>query len=332
MSGTTALISGGGAVGTDFHLPRLIRLRHMSEISVVEVDARRRADLTAKLRGRNKVRLLSAMPANSDFDIGVIATPPRFHASYVEELTSCCAKLLIEKPLAHDLGDAEAIVASLSHAPTQAFVCHIRRALGSFALVRVLEQRGTFGRLHKVRLNEGGVFSWKATSIGSFSRELNGGGVLQDTGPHAIDLLYQVFDTLTLRRAWMDADLQHGCRAIEANCALQLQSDDGVVVELNLSRNRNLSNKACFEFETATLVVDVRDNTMALHLAEDCGMRGVAFGGPPQKLEYHELFDAFYARFVVAGDNRGVTVTDALRVARLIDAAYRPSEPMTGGF
>ena len=332
VSGKTALIVGGGAVGVDFHLPRLLRLCGMTEVVIVEIDARRRADLSAKLRGRDEVRLLSAVPTDTAYDIGVIATPPRFHASYVEQLKSRCAKLLIEKPLAHHLADAEAIVSCLAQTPAQAFVCHIRRALGSFTLVRELRQSGVFGRLREVRVCEGGVFSWKAASIGSFSRELNGGGVLQDTGPHAIDLLYQVFDALTLKRAWMDADMQHGNRAIEANCLLQLEDHDGVPVELSLSRNRNLSNKAWFRFEAATVIVDVRDNTLALQLDGDVGMQGVACGGPMQRLEYHELFDVFYARFVAAGDNRGVTVTDALRVARLVDAAYRASEPMTGGF
>ncbi len=332
MSGQSALIVGGGAVGVDFHLPRLFTHCGMAEVAIVEIDARRRAALAAKLRGRTDVQVLPSVPEGRAYNIAVIATPPRLHAPYVEQLKSRCEKLVIEKPLAHDLVATEAIVASLAQASTQTFVCHIRRALGSFVLVRELRQRGTFGRLLEVRMAEGGVFNWKAASIGSFSRELNGGGVLQDTGPHALDLLCQVFDSLSLERAWMDADLRHGTRAIEANCVLRLRGDDEVGVELCLSRNRNFSNQASFRFEGASVSVDVRDNTLRWSIDDQLGMQGVALGGPLQRLEYHELFDAFYQRFVAAGDNRGVTVNDALRVARLIDAAYRRSEVLAGGF
>lgn len=332
MSGRSGLIVGGGAVGVDFHLPRLFTLCAMDEVAIFEVDARRRAELAGRFKGRAEVRVLSALPDSRAFDIAVIATPPRLHAPYVEQLRQGCQRLVIEKPLGESLAASEAIVASLGGAPAQAFVCHIRRALGSFALVRELRRRETFGRLLEVRMAEGGVFSWKAASIGSFSRELNGGGVLQDTGPHALDLLCQVFDTLSLERAWMDADLQHGTRAIEANCVLRLRGDGDVGIELSLSRNRNFSNQAYFRFEGARVAANVRDNSLRVSLDDDTGIEGVALGGPLQRLEYHELFDAFYRRFVVAGDNRGVTPDDALRVARIIDAAYRQAEPMRGGF
>ena len=332
VSGQTALIVGGGAVGIDFHLPRLFSLCGMDEVAIVEIDVRRRAELAARFGTRTDLKVLPALPDGCDYDIAVIAAPPRLHAPYVEQLKQRCRKLLIEKPLGHDLTAAEAIVASLAEASSQAFVCHIRRALSSFALVRELRQRGTFGRLREVRVAEGGVFSWKATSMGSFSRELNGGGVLQDTGPHAVDVLFQVFDKLTLERCWMDADVHHGTRAIEANCVLRLRADDEVGVELSLSRNRNFSNQALFRFDSARVAVDVCDNSLRLTLDEHVGVQGVALAGPLQRLEYPELFDAFYRRFVAAGDNRGVTPTDALRVARIIDAAYRQAEPTPGEF
>lgn len=319
-------------MGVDFHLPRLLTLCGMQRVAIVEVDARRRAELAVKFGARQDIQLLARLPEETRYALAVIATPPRLHAPYVDDLKLRCQKLLIEKPLAHDLAAAEAIAASLADAPCQPFVCHIRRALRSFPLVRELRRRGTFGRLLTVRVAEGGVFSWKAASIGSFSRQLNGGGVLQDTGPHALDLLCQVFADLTLERSWMDADLKQGTQAIEANCVLALRGDGEVPVQLALSRNRNFSNQAQFRFEGALVSVDVRDNTLSVALDDTTGMTGVALGGPLQRLEYHELFDAFYRRYILAGDNRGVTVNDALRVTRLIDAAYASAELVARGF
>lgn len=326
------MIVGGGAVGVDFHLPRLRMLAGCEVVEVVEPDAERRAVLAQRFRGRRDLRLLAELPMVEHWSVAVIATPPRFHASYAATLAQRCDRLLIEKPLAPTVADAEAMVEVLDDARAQAFVCHLRRALGSFAFVRDARERGIFGHLREVRVAEGGVFGWRAASMGSFSRTLNGGGVLQDTGPHTLDLLLQVFDDLHLDAAWMDADLRSGERAIEANCELALRADDDVPVHVMLSRNRNLSNTARFDFEQATVTVDVRDNSLTVARAPGFGLRGVPLAGPGATLDYDALFDAFYTRFVVPGDNRGVTPRDALTGVRLIEAAYACAQPLAGGF
>lgn len=332
VSGITAVIVGGGAVGVDFHLPRLAGTCGAQAICVVEPDRLRSAQLEARFRGRDNISVVSALAPDTPYALAVVSTPPRFHGEYVERLRDRCAKIIIEKPIARNLAEAQAIVRHLERGTAVGFICHIRRTLSSFRLAKAVIEDGILGELRGVSVHEGSVFTWRAASLGPFSRDLNGGGVLLDTGPHTLDLLFQVFERIDLKQAWMDADLAHGTRAIEANCVLALEADGGVAIELTLSRNRNLSNKACFTFARGTLTLDVRDNTLELAVSDRLRLRGVPDVGSARQMEFKDLFDAYYSQFVVPGDNLGVSPQDSLKGMRVIDAAYRQATPMAGGF
>lgn len=325
MQSAVAAIIGGGAVGVDFHLPRLRGLCGASEVLLVEPNPQRLADLQARVAGKG-VSLVSELPEAGNFSIAVVATPPRFHLDYVEKLAGRCEQLLVEKPLARNLDEAQRIADLTAKARQKTFVCHIRRALHSFRTIRQIVAEGVFGSLQTVRVYEGSVFRWRATSMGSFSRDLNGGGVLMDTGPHTIDLLLQVFDSLALTRSEMDAAVRSHAGVIEANCRLTLLADDNTSVELTLSRNRNLSNKAYFQFEKALIAADVRDNTMELLIGDQCRLRGIPTAGQGKAMSFPELFDAFYRDYVLVDDNASVSPFSALPVMRVIDEAYAQAQ------
>jgi predicted dehydrogenase len=321
MQNKTAIIIGGGAVGVDFHLPRLRSLCGAAEVLIVEPGVQRLEQLQARL-GSKEVSLVAKLPASGSYSIAVVATPPKFHLDYVEQLAGRCEQLLVEKPLARNFGEAQRIAELTAKAGQKAFVCHIRRALHSFRAIRQLVAEGVFGKLQTVRVYEGSVFRWRVASMGSFSRDLNGGGVLMDTGPHTIDLLLQVFDSLTLTGSEMDAPIRSQAGVIEANCRLSLVGDERTPVELTLSRNRNLSNKAYFQFDKALITADVRDNTMELLIGDQCRLRGIPLSGTAKAMNFPELFDAFYRDYVLANDNCGVSPQSALPVMRVIDEAY----------
>lgn len=320
-----AAIIGGGAVGVDFHLPRLRSLCGAKEVLIVEPGAERSAQLQARL-GNKGVSVVPELPASGNFSVAVVATPPKFHLDYVEKLAGRCGQLLVEKPLARNFDEAKRIADLTAKAGQKTFVCHIRRALHSYRSIRQLVAEGVFGRLQNVRVYEGSVFRWRVASIGSFSRELNGGGVLMDTGPHTVDLLLQVFDSLTLTSSEMDAPIRSHAGVIEANCRLTLLGDEHTPIELTLSRNRNLSNKAYFQFDKALIAADVRDNSLELLIGDQCRLRGIPLAGQAKALNFPELFDAYYREYIVANDNTGVSPLSALPVMRVIDDAYAQAQ------
>ena len=333
MIGETAVIIGGGAMGVDFHLPRLSRMCGAGAIHVVDPDPRRLDELRDKFRDRLDLTLTHELPADVRYSYAVVATPAKFHGEYVERLSDRCAKLVVEKPIARTLAEAEAIVDQFERSDATGFVCHIRRTLESFRFAKQLVADGLFGDLQSVSVREGYMSGKRSASVGAFSRDLSGGGVLLDMGSHTLDLLFQVFDELRLKRAWVDADVRRSRKAIEANCVLELEGDAGVAVEVVLSMNRRLSNKAEFRFSRAVLTLDVADNTLALAMAPG-GRRlhGVAGDGHARKMDLDDAFDAFYRQYVSPGVNDGVSPRDSLKIMRIIEEAYGAASIAERGF
>ena len=328
--GKPPVLIGCGAVAIDFHLPRIQRLYRQPQINLIEVGPQRFEYLRTRFESNPRIRVLRALPEDEDFGLVLVATPPKFHREYVEAVIDRAEHILIEKPIAIRVADAEAIRDAAAGRPVKISVNHIRRLLVSYRIAHDLYRTRHFGDLNRVELAEGGVFNWRAVSMGSFSKDLNGGGVLMDTGPHAIDLLCQVFADLELQESFMDA---WGNNAIEANVFLELEADGRVPVTVNLSRNRNLSNVARFHFDEAVVTLGVRDNPILVEPVNGLPYRMYPAGGADiDPIPYPEFFDRFYTEFVLSGTTGPVSPDEALRSLRIIEAAYAHARPMRKAF
>jgi len=323
---SSVLLVGGGAMAIRQHLPRLLGLLGSRSVDIYEADPARRALLAAQFRRERRVRLLEHIDSKDQFDLVVIATPPRFHYDYYRQLEGQAERFLIEKPMTVNAGQAAQLADYARSKGKKVFVNLLRRGLGSYRLLRTLYQQQEFGRLERVQLCEGGVFSWEAASLGPFSKDLSGGGVLMDIGPHALDLLLQLFDELTLQAAFMDS----AGTAVEANCTLDLAADGGVPVTVSLSRNRCLSNTTLLQFERATCSAGVRDNAIAVkaHGTTEYVMYPAAGPGSAAAPGFAALLDAFYEQFLMQGQNRGVGPAESQRIMQIIDQAYATGQPM----
>lgn len=329
MDRTRGIVLGGGAVGADFHVPRILGILGCESLHIVDQNEARCRVLRNRFAKYPQIHVGSRMPSER-FDVGVIATPPKFHAILFQELAGICKQIVIEKPLAISVAEAMSIAKLADEKGCQVTVALIRRTLHNFKLMQSWLQQGTFGRLQSVHVAEGSVFGWNAVSIGSFSKELNGGGVLMDTGPHVLDQLFQTFDSLMLKRAYMDVPPSDANEAVEANVELELVAENDVPVTLLLSRNRIFKNQALYRFENAEVSLALHNNSMLIRSRE-----GVALEGYPQgqtDVSYDEMFDAFYTRFVLDRNNQGVSPEDALRSQRIIEAAYHSAVRTKGSF
>lgn len=116
------------------------------------------------------------LPAGADAVI--VCTPPDHHAEVALHAIASGAAVLIEKPIASTLADADALVAAggrVVYGENLAFSPIVRRTL---------ELTGSLGRLDYVEVR---ALSPRPT-WGSFLDPANGGGSLFDLGPHPIAL------------------------------------------------------------------------------------------------------------------------------------------------
>jgi predicted dehydrogenase len=165
-------------------------LAALRQVGMTEISG---ADLSAEARDRARASVnhvfgdYREMMATSDLDGVVIATPPRTHRDIALFALSEGIGVLCEKPLAVTLADCRAIVDAVSHArgPFQMGFCH--RFQPQVRALRSLVIAGDIGEPVLINIS----FVHSLTQDGRewiTDPRQAGGGVLFDSGSHAIDL------------------------------------------------------------------------------------------------------------------------------------------------
>src|SRR5690606_14242172 len=101
--------------------------------------------------------------------------------------------VLVEKPMATTLADAEEMVRVAGETGQALAVGFFRRFNPSLRLLKALLESGWPGRPRRFEVEGGGMYYWSAATLGNMRRDLAGGGVLIDFGSHMLDLLFALF-------------------------------------------------------------------------------------------------------------------------------------------
>ena len=130
-------------------------------------------------------------------DAVYVATPPSTHLPYALMAIGAGKPVYVEKPMALDAGECEAMLAASRAAGVPLFVAYYRRALPRFLKVRALLEAGAIGTPRRVRVLlqreldpaylDGNVLPWRVRP------EIAGGGLFVDLGSHTLDLLDFLF-------------------------------------------------------------------------------------------------------------------------------------------
>ncbi|NLA37112.1 MAG: Gfo/Idh/MocA family oxidoreductase [Actinobacteria bacterium] len=121
------------------------------------------------------------LPAGAD--AVVIGTPPAAHAALAVRLLSAGVPVLVEKPLAATLAEADAIITAAES--TGAAACYAENLLFSPTVDLALARRAKLGALDHLSV----VMRQPTPDWGHFAEPLTDGGVLFDLGPHALAAL-----------------------------------------------------------------------------------------------------------------------------------------------
>jgi 1,5-anhydro-D-fructose reductase (1,5-anhydro-D-mannitol-forming) len=139
-----------------------------------------------------------ALVHDSAVDAVYVATPPGAHLEGVLLAAAAGKPVYVEKPMARNTRECDAMIAACAAARQKLFVAYYRRALPRFVKVRELLAAGAIGTLtglhHRFAspghagvgaVAHGGPIqpSWRTNA------DVSGGGLLLDLGSHALDLL-----------------------------------------------------------------------------------------------------------------------------------------------
>jgi predicted dehydrogenase len=128
-------------------------------------------------------------------EAAVIASPPNVHLANASVLLRAGVPVLLEKPIAHSLADAEALVAVEAEAGVPAFVAYCHRYNPAVQFVREAYREGRLGHVN-FWLNQ--FTGWMPQFMSAWRTDpaVAGSGVIGDNGSHAVDIFQFIFGPL----------------------------------------------------------------------------------------------------------------------------------------
>jgi UDP-N-acetyl-2-amino-2-deoxyglucuronate dehydrogenase len=181
-----------GCAGTivPTHLAALAQLPGAQVVGMTDIDATRGA-ARASETGCSFHTDHRALLAELRPDVAVICAPHPFHASLALDCFAAGAHVLVEKPIAVEVAEADVMVAAAEAAGRILAVNFQQRFRPLIEYARDMIQAGALGELVRVLCVEPwfrtAAYYRSATWRGTWAGE--GGGVLMNQAPHTLDLL-----------------------------------------------------------------------------------------------------------------------------------------------
>ena len=183
---------GAGGIARKKHVSGYARqpgVELVATCDTVEASARKLADDFGVQKVYTDWR---QMLREEKLDIVSVCTPNNTHAEITIACLQAGANVHVEKPIAMNAAEAEAIVQAERETGRQVMLGLNKRFLGQTQLVRRLIDEGFFGEIYKA------TCGWERDSgipgIGRWftNRALSGGGALIDLGVHYLDLTLEL--------------------------------------------------------------------------------------------------------------------------------------------
>jgi predicted dehydrogenase len=177
----------------------------------------------AKLAERYGIRRTTTdwrgLVADPRVDAAVIGTPNALHAEQAIVFLEAGKHVLVEKPMARTVAEADAMVAAAAGSGAWLMVAHCFRFHPDVRALRARVEGGELGEIVKTR-SYGVHARWRPS--GWFTDpELAGGGALLDMGVHAID---------TTRYLLGDPELVRACAAVGTRYGGYAVDDDAILL------------------------------------------------------------------------------------------------------
>lgn len=200
----TAII-GFGTSGRVFHAP-LIEAEPRFRLDAVVTPTPEHAEaVEARYPGTTVIRAVEDLWARAaDFDLVVISSPNDTHASFAQQAIAAGLNVVLEKPIAVTVAEAEAVVEAAAAKGVVLTVFQNRRWDGDFLTVRRVIDSGALGTIHQFE----SAFEWFKPERGAHFKDsvasAAGGGIVYDLGPHVFDQAIQLFGDVVEVHAELD--------------------------------------------------------------------------------------------------------------------------------
>jgi UDP-N-acetyl-2-amino-2-deoxyglucuronate dehydrogenase len=214
----------GSGVAARYHAQAIAATPDAQLVAVSRGDPARAADAATEFGvpcETDPARLLM----RDDVDAVCVCTPSGQHAAQAVAAARAGKHVLVEKPMALTLADADAMIGSAREAGVRLGVALQRRTEPAYAAAKAAVDEGAFGRLVLAtttvpyfRSSEYyGSAPWRGTW------EVDGGGALMNQGIHLVDLLL-----------WLAGDVEE-VQAVATTAAHAIEVEDDLAATLKFA-------------------------------------------------------------------------------------------------
>jgi predicted dehydrogenase len=187
-----------------------------------------------------------------------ICTLPATHKEITLDVLNAGVHVLCEKPLAISVAEAEEMSRKADEKRLLLLTAFKFRFFDEVMRAKELVQKGSLGDILNFRLMFGGFMDLSGTWY--VRKELSGGGVIMDNGPHAVDLVRFLFGEIEA----IEARISHRLNgAVEDTAKLTMGLKTGAVGTCDLSWSFSAPSKTYFEIygEDGTVLLDLEGMT-----------------------------------------------------------------------
>ncbi len=163
-------------------------------------------------------------------DAAIVGTPNAMHADQAVALMEAGAHVLVEKPMAVSVAEAERMVEAAERTGRALLTGHMWRFDPDARWLRAQVAGGALGRI--VRTRSLGVHTWWGPSGWFAQRALAGGGALADMGVHAIDTTRYLIGDPRPVRVTARIGTHYGTYDVDDTAVVLVDWDDGTTSQI----------------------------------------------------------------------------------------------------
>lgn len=211
--------------------PALQRAPHSSLVAVMRRDGDKAREYAQRHGVPTWYDDAQALVDDPAVNAVYVATPPSTHKAYALMAIAAGKPVYVEKPMAMDAAECQAIIDAGQAEGVPVFVAYYRRALPRFRRVRALLESGAIGALRSVHVSLHqplhARYADPAASHWHVQPAISGGGLFMDLGCHTLNLLDWLFGPIMTSKGL--ATNQLGAYAAEDSVAMGYAFASGLV-------------------------------------------------------------------------------------------------------
>lgn len=175
-------IAGLGRAGWSIHALGIEAHPSFHLAAVTDTEPERRHEAVERF-GCRAYDSYEALVGDPDVELMVVATPSHLHAPMVCAALNTGKHVLVDKPMALSLPEADAMIEAARRSGKILTVFQIRRLDPDFLKIQEILRSGVLGPLHEIKIM---VYSYDRRRDWQTLKKF-GGGQLNNTGSHVID-------------------------------------------------------------------------------------------------------------------------------------------------